>query len=195
MFSRWLDCRRLSSPRFSLLRGLAMLVLLNPVTVGSTLGGVPAVVLPQSGASVDSGSLAQVARPEHPQGVCRNFVDVPAHEYFCLSTAKLLDRGAVDGYNTNPPCTSGIPCFMPYNNVTRGQFSKMLVLYFQMPIDTAGGPHFRDVSPQHEFYRYIETAYNRGIISGYADGTFRPGNNVTRGQMAKIVSNSAGFND
>jgi hypothetical protein len=34
-----------------------------------------------------------------------------------------------------------------------------------------------------------------GIINGYTDGTFRPGNNVTRGQLAKIVSNSAGFDD
>jgi hypothetical protein len=35
----------------------------------------------------------------------------------------------------------------------------------------------------------------RGIISGYADGTFRPNNDITRGQLSKIVSNSAGFND
>jgi hypothetical protein len=32
-----------------------------------------------------------------------------------------------------------------------------------------------------------------GIISGYSDGTFRPNNPVTRGQLAKIVSNAAGF--
>jgi hypothetical protein len=32
-------------------------------------------------------------------------------------------------------------------------------------------------------------------VNGYPDGTFRPNNNVTRGQSAKIVSNSAGFND
>jgi hypothetical protein len=35
----------------------------------------------------------------------------------------------------------------------------------------------------------------RGIISGYADGTFKPDNLVTRGQLAKIVSNAAGFNE
>ena len=37
------------------------------------------------------------------------------------------------------------------------------------------------------FYDYIETAYHHGIISGYADGTFRPGNSATRGQICKIV--------
>jgi hypothetical protein len=35
----------------------------------------------------------------------------------------------------------------------------------------------------------------RGIINGYPDGTFKPNNLVTRGQLSKIVSNSAGFND
>jgi subtilisin len=33
------------------------------------------------------------------------------------------------------------------------------------------------------------------VISGYADGTFRPYNNITRGQIAKMVSNAAGFNE
>jgi len=35
----------------------------------------------------------------------------------------------------------------------------------------------------------------RGIVSGYADGTFRPNNQVTRGQLAKIVSNAANFTE
>jgi hypothetical protein len=34
-----------------------------------------------------------------------------------------------------------------------------------------------------------------GLVNGYPDGTFRPNNDVTRGQLSKIVSNSAGFND
>jgi hypothetical protein len=33
------------------------------------------------------------------------------------------------------------------------------------------------------------------VLGGYADGTFRPGNNITRGQIAKIVSNAAGFTE
>ena len=36
---------------------------------------------------------------------------------------------------------------------------------------------------------YIQTMAAQGIIGGYADGTFRPGNNITRGQMAKILYN------
>ena len=29
----------------------------------------------------------------------------------------------------------------------------------------------------------------QGVLSGYADGTFLPGANITRGQMAKILYN------
>jgi hypothetical protein len=51
------------------------------------------------------------------------------------------------------------------------------------------------VPPTHTFYPFIRCLACRGIISGYADGTFRPGNNITRGQLSKIVSNAAGFSD
>ncbi|HUS16726.1 MAG TPA: S-layer homology domain-containing protein, partial [Chloroflexia bacterium] len=54
---------------------------------------------------------------------------------------------------------------------------------------------FTDVSPTDPFYPYIRCLVCRGIISGYSDGTYRGGNNLTRGQAAKIVSNAAGFSD
>ena len=54
---------------------------------------------------------------------------------------------------------------------------------------------FSDVDPNNTFYAAIRCLACRGIISGYADGTFRPNNQVTRGQLAKMVSNAAGFNE
>lgn len=36
---------------------------------------------------------------------------------------------------------------------------------------------------------YIQTMAAQGIISGYSDNTFKPNNNITRGQMAKILYN------
>jgi N-acetylmuramoyl-L-alanine amidase len=56
---------------------------------------------------------------------------------------------------------------------------------------TPSAPTFRDVPADSAFYQYIGTAYNYGIIAGYTCGDgcleFRPGNNVTRGQIAKII--------
>jgi hypothetical protein len=54
---------------------------------------------------------------------------------------------------------------------------------------------FIDVPQDHTFYPNIRCLACRGIISGYADGTFRPGNDITRGQIAKVVSNAAGFSE
>ncbi len=54
---------------------------------------------------------------------------------------------------------------------------------------------FTDVPATNPFYTYIRCLACRGIVSGYDDHTFRPFNNVNRGQMAKIVSNSAGYNE
>src|SRR4051794_36409505 len=54
---------------------------------------------------------------------------------------------------------------------------------------------FTDVPPTHPFYPYIQCLACNGIVSGYADGTFRPGAEVTRGQLAKILAQAAGFAD
>ncbi|MEO5951846.1 MAG: SBBP repeat-containing protein, partial [Chloroflexia bacterium] len=54
---------------------------------------------------------------------------------------------------------------------------------------------FSDVPEGSTFYEFVHCLACRGIIGGYSDGTFRPGNLVTRGQLAKIVSNAAGFTE
>lgn len=54
---------------------------------------------------------------------------------------------------------------------------------------------FTDVPPSQTFYQWIRCLACLGIINGYPDGTFKPGNPVTRGQLSKIASNSAGFTD
>ena len=47
---------------------------------------------------------------------------------------------------------------------------------------------FSDVHPTDYFYTPVQYLACRGVISGYADGTFRPYNNTTRAQMVKIVA-------
>jgi hypothetical protein len=108
-----------------------------------------------------------------------SFSDVHPGDYFYEAVIYLACHGAISGYSDGT--------FRPYNNTTRAQLCKIIVLAEGWPIDTSGGPHFSDVPPANPFYDYIETAYNHEIISGYSDGTFRWGNNVTRAQLSKIV--------
>ena len=60
---------------------------------------------------------------------------------------------------------------------------------------TACAISFSDVPSDSTFYPFIRCLACRGVLGGYADGTFRPGNNITRGQIAKVVSNGAGFSE
>jgi FG-GAP-like repeat/S-layer homology domain len=112
-----------------------------------------------------------------------SFSDVHPGEYFYEPVRYLYCHGAISGYGDNT--------FHPYNLATRGQLAKIVVLAEGFPIYTPPTPTFRDVSATDPFYRYVETAYHQGIISGYSCGTgcleYRPGNNVTRAQLCKIV--------
>jgi hypothetical protein len=113
------------------------------------------------------------------------FTDVQTGDYFYVSVRYLYCAGIISGYGDNT--------FRPFNNTTRGQLAKIVVLAFGIPIYTPPTPTFTDVPMTDPFYQYIETAAHEGIVSGYSDGTFRPFNNVTRGQLCKIVVIAAGW--
>src|SRR5262249_23940675 len=99
----------------------------------------------------------------------------------------LFCKGAISGYADNT--------FRPFNSTTRGQMAKIVVLGLDVPMLPAPAtPSFTDVPTSHPFYAYIEAAHAFNIISGYADGTFRPQNTVTRGQMVKMAMNGVGWN-
>jgi hypothetical protein len=113
------------------------------------------------------------------------FVDVPQGSTYYTYIEALAQMGATSGYLDGT--------YRPDANAMRGHISKVIVLAQGWAIDTTNGPHFTDVPPLSAFYQYVETAYNHGIISGYSDGTFRPYNTVTRGQLCKIISIARGW--
>ena len=47
---------------------------------------------------------------------------------------------------------------------------------------------FSDVPGSHVFHDAIQDCAAKGITSGYSDGTFRPGNSVTRAQFCVMLS-------
>jgi hypothetical protein len=114
-----------------------------------------------------------------------SFTDVPPSYWAYTYIQWAACQGIVSGYADHT--------FRPNNNTTRGQLSKVVVLAAGFPLVTPATPTFSDVPLGHPFYTYIETAYAHGVISGYADHTFRPGNDVTRGQLSKMVVLSQGI--
>ncbi len=52
---------------------------------------------------------------------------------------------------------------------------------------------FSDVSAQHWASAEIYRLANAGVISGYEDGTFKPGESINRGQAATLLAKAAGL--
>jgi hypothetical protein len=107
------------------------------------------------------------------------FSDVPANFWANDYISELACKGVVSGYSDNT--------FRPQNPTTRGQLVKMVVLSQGWQLLRPSKPTFSDISRGHTFFRYIETAAARGIISGYSDKTFRSDDYVTRAQVAKML--------
>jgi hypothetical protein len=139
-----------------------------------------------------------------------SFNDVPVGSTFYPWIRCLACRGIVGGYPCGGP---GEPCpgayYRPNNNVTRGQTSKIVAeaAGFSDPVPSTQQT-FQDVAPGSTFHVYVERIAGRGIISGYPCGGpfepcvapdnrpyFRPNNNVTRGQIAKITSGAAQYSE
>lgn len=79
--------------------------------------------------------------------------------------------------------------FCPSRPVTRGQLAAFLARALGLSSQSAEA-RFRDVSARHAHAGAIAALTERGIASGYRDGTFRPEAEVTRAQMASLLVRS-----
>jgi uncharacterized protein YkwD len=114
-----------------------------------------------------------------------SFTDVHNPDYFYGGVGFLFCRGAIGGYSDGS--------FRPGAPTTRAQFSKMVAVANGWTLINPSQPSFNDVPPTHAFYTYIETAKSRGVVNGYSDGSFHPDALVTRGQLAKMLVTSEGW--
>jgi outer membrane protein assembly factor BamB len=135
------------------------------------------------------------------------FADVPPGHPFYDWINRLAARGYMSGYpcgGPGEPCDEAAkPYFRPFANATRGQTSKIVAntARIEDPIPPYQ-QRFEDVPPGYPFWLWIERLADRGVMGGYACGGpgepcgpgarsyFRPNSNVTRGQAAKITSNT-----
>ncbi|GHU76598.1 hypothetical protein FACS1894188_09370 [Clostridia bacterium] len=76
--------------------------------------------------------------------------------------------------------------FSPDTTIRRIDVVKMLYELLGNGL-TYDGKKFSDVPSSLDGYNAVNFATARGIISGYEDGTFRPNNGLTRGELAVIV--------
>ncbi len=173
----------------------------TPVPPGSPSPVPSATPVPTGAASatpVPTGAPSTTPQPPGPTATpspCAvTFSDVPPDAYYAVPVEWLACRGVISGYADGT--------FRPFNPTTRGQLTKLVALGFGWPLQTPATPTFQDVPPSQPFYAFVETAVAHGVIAGYDCGGvgepcpgryFRPGADVTRGQLAKIVVGAAGW--
>lgn len=96
----------------------------------------------------------------------------------------LYEKGIVSGDETGR--------FRPDDKITRAEFIKLLVGIMGLELPKQMEELFVDVSETGWYAPYIEAARIAGVAEGYADGSFRPNNQITRQEMAKMLAAGLG---
>ena len=97
--------------------------------------------------------------------------------------------GIVNGYEDGS--------FKPTNTLTRGAAAKIIANFKLTPAvaDALKGSEttFKDVPATNVFSGYIAYCASEGIITGYADGTFKPAGTLTANAFMKMLIGALGY--
>jgi hypothetical protein len=93
--------------------------------------------------------------------------------------------------------------FYPDSNLTRAQFCTIVVKAMRAPAATVSGTAsqnvkrsgFPDLSGYGWADGYIAYAVDKGVVTGYPDGSFKPGSNVTVSELITMTLRAAGYSD
>ena len=107
-----------------------------------------------------------------------DYRDVKKEDYFYLAVSWAQETGITGGY---PDGT-----FKPSNECTRAQAVAFLYRLEGQP-EIESPTEFSDVASKEYYYKAVSWAQENSITGGYSDGTFKPQNVCSRGQMVTFL--------
>jgi hypothetical protein len=111
--------------------------------------------------------------------------DYWAYPYIEFAYAQKVVQGYPDGsYGPTIPVTRAQMAVFIARAVSPLADRPDLPSYYQPPV----APDFSDVPTDYWAFKYIEYCRSQGIVAGYADGSYRPEDVVTRDQMAVYIA-------
>lgn len=110
------------------------------------------------------------------QTYSNTFSDVAKSHWAANYIGYMQQFGIITGYADGS--------FRPDASVTRAEFAAIASRFERL---TDGTKSFSDVPGSHWAAKYINFAATRGWVNGYADGTFRPNNSITRAEVAAVT--------
>lgn len=90
-------------------------------------------------------------------------------------------KGLIQGYEDGT--------FKPGNTITRAEF--VTLMNNAKGFWSEGSINFSDVKNGSWFYSAVARAVVAGYVKGYSDGSFKPGNTITRAEAAVMIANAA----
>ena len=115
------------------------------------------------------------------------FNDVSSKDWFAKEVGYLEKYGIIKGYSDNT--------FKPNDSVTRAEFVAMTVRFNTLFNDVKKGSYtvkYTDVEKGYWAYNDIAYAKNVGWLNGYADGSFKGDNAITRAEVVTVVNKATG---
>ncbi|MCL2436597.1 MAG: InlB B-repeat-containing protein [Clostridiales bacterium] len=106
------------------------------------------------------------------------FADVQANSWYAQAVNYLAHRNVVTGFPDGN--------FHPNAPITRAELTAMMSRFFEL--QGHGGSTFNDVAGTHWAITYINNAHNRGWVTGFEDGTFRPNNATSRAEAVTLIN-------
>ena len=112
-----------------------------------------------------------------------SFQDVPVNGALTDEVAKASEYGLMGGYSSS---------YFGYSeSITRAQFAAVLMRMMGWEAESASTPSFHDVGKTHTWYAQIETVTAHDVVD--AGGNFRPGDAITRAEMAEMLVRALGL--
>ena len=111
-----------------------------------------------------------------------SFTDVSEDAWYADAVHLLASLGIISGV--------GDGIFEPNRPITRAEFVAIAMRFAMIPEN--GVNPFTDVHAGDWFYDLVAGSIQYGWINGYADGTFRPNNTITRAEVATMVNRMLG---
>lgn len=112
------------------------------------------------------------------------FSDVPSSNQNSGYIQSAAEAGIINGYD------GGI--FKSTTQVTRGHMAAFIARAFDLP---AGSKTFTDVPSNHTAFDAVKQLAAANITTGYADGTFKPQNNLTRAHISAFIARAIRYQE
>ena len=116
-----------------------------------------------------------------------DFADVKSSEWYSKFIGYIEKYGIIKGYDNNT--------FKPDENISRAEFVAMTVRFNSLFNKVKKGSYtvkYTDVASNYWAYADIAYAKHAGWLNGYADGSFKGDNAITRAEVVTVVNKATG---